>query len=77
MLKKTIFTPNDYNEAYQMEEQIKQLGLETLYIGTLYGVIKQDRTDQANLINHFELAHATYEQKGRAARKVLEDRGLI
>ena len=77
MLKKNTFTPNDYNEAYQMEEQIKQLGLETLYIGTLYDVIKQDRTDKANLINHFELAHATYEQKGRAARKVLEDRGLI
>ena len=77
MLNKNTFSPNDYNEAYQMEEQIKQLGLDVLYIGTLYDVISEDRAGKADWVSHFELAHATYEQKGRAARKTLESKGLI
>ena len=77
MLNKDIFNPHDYNEAYQMEEQLKQLGLAVLYIGTLYDILSEDSTDNASWVGHFELAHATYEQKGRAARKVLEDKGMI
>lgn len=76
-MNKDTFNPNDYNEAYQMEEEIKQLGLGVLYIGSLYDVVNEDRSDKADWVSHFELAHATYEQKGRAARKVLEVRGLI
>ncbi len=77
MLNKTTFSPNDYNEAYRMEEHLKQLGLDVLYIGTLYDIVNEDRAEKTNWVSHFELAHATYEQKGRAARKVLEDKGMI
>ena len=77
MLNKDIFNPQDYNEAYQMEEQLKQLGLAVLYIGTLYDILSEDREDKTSWVGHFELAHATYEQRGRAARKVLEDKGMI
>jgi hypothetical protein len=77
VLDKNTFSPNDYNEAYQMEEQIKQLGLAVLYVGTLYDILNEDREDKTTWVGHFELAHATYEQRGRAARKILEDKGMI
>lgn len=77
MLNKNVFSPSDYNEAYQMEEHLQQLGLAVLYIGTLYDILSEDSKDKAGWVGHFELAHATYEQKGRAARKVLEEKGMI
>ena len=71
MLNRDAFSPNDYNEAYQMEEQIKQLGLDVLYIGTLYDIVNEDKADKMNWVSHFELAHATYEQKGRPLERCL------